>query len=499
MPREADRSEDGGSSPARREAPEPAAWLPIPNVDTLEVPVVAGPLNGGGERAPGWSSAPRDVDTSGWESPARQAAPEPGVWFAIPNVDTLETPVVTPVVADRGTGESTGEFAGVTLVPHRPHHRPGNRPVTPSSPRRKPGREARRVTKPEPRPVVPAPAPVVEVAPVAPTDLVAPGIERPAEPAPTGDRVAVITARRVARLHKARRRRLATVASLASVAVVGMAMLAVGGGATRATQRVKVASPAPASTSAVRTATSAGSAATPLGLTVTADGRDVPVTLRPGGTVADALAAAGITLRAADEVSPGLTTAATAGVPITVTRVTHDSVQGKETVPFRVVTKNDASIPKGTTKIVTPGRNGVVGYTMARTLKNGVVAGQQRVGSWVITGTVDQVVAKGTGSAASRPTTPAPAAPAPAAGHVQTGSATHYGTNPYGAGYCASRTAPKGSRLTVTNVATGASTTCIVNDFGPEAWTGRILDLHPSNFAQIAPLGQGVVNVRVSW
>jgi rare lipoprotein A (peptidoglycan hydrolase) len=85
-------------------------------------------------------------------------------------------------------------------------------------------------------------------------------------------------------------------------------------------------------------------------------------------------------------------------------------------------------------------------------------------------------------------------APAPPA-HVEEGLASWYDAPP---GTCASPSLPFGSVLTVTNVATGATTTCRVDDRGPYAG-GRVIDLSPDVFARLAPLGVGVATVRVTW
>jgi len=49
----------------------------------------------------------------------------------------------------------------------------------------------------------------------------------------------------------------------------------------------------------------------------------------------------------------------------------------------------------------------------------------------------------------------------------------------------------------VTNLETGASVDCYVNDYGPEEWTGREIDLSSYAFRQIADLGQGLVRVKI--
>jgi len=77
-----------------------------------------------------------------------------------------------------------------------------------------------------------------------------------------------------------------------------------------------------------------------------------------------------------------------------------------------------------------------------------------------------------------------------------TGIATWYAEAP--AGTCASPWLSKGVTLTVTDVATGVSITCLVAD-REGANPGRVVDLSPSGFEALAPLNQGVVQVTVSW
>ncbi len=62
---------------------------------------------------------------------------------------------------------------------------------------------------------------------------------------------------------------------------------------------------------------------------------------------------------------------------------------------------------------------------------------------------------------------------------------------------CAHRTLPKGTVVTVINTKTGASTWCIVKDRGP--YGNAIIDLDEEQFIEIAPVGAGVINVRITW
>jgi rare lipoprotein A (peptidoglycan hydrolase) len=77
-----------------------------------------------------------------------------------------------------------------------------------------------------------------------------------------------------------------------------------------------------------------------------------------------------------------------------------------------------------------------------------------------------------------------------------TGLATWYAQAP--PGRCASPWLPFGTVLTVTDIANGASVTCIVDD-REAAGSPHVVDLSPSGFAGMAPLSQGVIQVDISW
>jgi rare lipoprotein A (peptidoglycan hydrolase) len=62
---------------------------------------------------------------------------------------------------------------------------------------------------------------------------------------------------------------------------------------------------------------------------------------------------------------------------------------------------------------------------------------------------------------------------------------------------CASRTFPRGSYLHVTSLRTKREVTCLVNDYGPEAWTNRVIDLSRGSFTQIDSLSLGTTPVEV--
>jgi rare lipoprotein A len=79
--------------------------------------------------------------------------------------------------------------------------------------------------------------------------------------------------------------------------------------------------------------------------------------------------------------------------------------------------------------------------------------------------------------------------------NTERGGASWYDWHP---GECAHRTLPKGTVVTVTNLANGATTSCTVTDRGPYG-AGRIIDLDRGTFAQIADPSQGIIQVEISW
>jgi rare lipoprotein A len=88
------------------------------------------------------------------------------------------------------------------------------------------------------------------------------------------------------------------------------------------------------------------------------------------------------------------------------------------------------------------------------------------------------------------PTTERPA-PRPS----ETGQASWYDAYP---GTCAHPYLPLGTVVTVTDVDNGRSVTCRVEDRGPFL-DGRILDMSETTFSKLAPLGAGVIEVRLTW
>lgn len=81
----------------------------------------------------------------------------------------------------------------------------------------------------------------------------------------------------------------------------------------------------------------------------------------------------------------------------------------------------------------------------------------------------------------------------------QTGVASWYalGLRSPDALTCASTRYPKGTYLEVASLRNYKKVTCLVNDYGPQPYTNRVIDLSRGSFQQIEWLGSGTVPVEI--
>ena len=96
---------------------------------------------------------------------------------------------------------------------------------------------------------------------------------------------------------------------------------------------------------------------------------------------------------------------------------------------------------------------------------------------------------------ASTPTTTTTTTTSASSGRTRMGLATWYAYFP---GRCATSYLPKGTVITVRDVATGRTIRCEVTDHQAKS-PGRVVDLSETQFRQLAPLWRGVVFVEVTW
>lgn len=204
--------------------------------------------------------------------------------------------------------------------------------------------------------------------------------------------------------------------------------------------------------------------------------------LTNAATAGELLSAMGINPGADDRVLPPTQTPLHVGSRIRYDRVRVVTRQIQAPVPFVTHTSYSSTLPTGMERVDRAGVTGLAERTMRLRIVNGVVVAEQLLSQTLLRVPVARQVTVGR---------------AGTGGGSQVGDATWY--DPPWSGYTAAhKTLPFGTHVTVTNLDTGASVTVVIDDRGPYA-SGRIIDLSPEAFAVIAPLGDGVAHVRITW
>jgi hypothetical protein len=202
-------------------------------------------------------------------------------------------------------------------------------------------------------------------------------------------------------------------------------------------------------------------------------------------TVDDLLAALGVSVGETDLIVPHETTVLGPGMRLKVVRVRQLEQTRTESTPYRTLIKYSKDLGVGQTQVVSAGRSGKAVRTYRVTYVNGTEITRDLLSEDMLVQAVDEVVVQGS---------------APLGPHgYQIGQASWYDFCRVKGNYAAHLTLPKGTRVTVTNLDNGKQVTVVINDRGPYGVPGRIIDLCDSAFAQIAPLGQGVADVRLTW
>lgn len=118
-------------------------------------------------------------------------------------------------------------------------------------------------------------------------------------------------------------------------------------------------------------------------------------------TVKSVLQQAGITLEPTDEISPSLSSKVTEKTVITITRA-GTSIETVDTdIDFNTIKKDDPSLPKGTQKVKTRGRKGVMEATNLVQKAGSRRVSVNTLASWVKRAPVNKVILVGTGTGSS--------------------------------------------------------------------------------------------------
>jgi len=234
-------------------------------------------------------------------------------------------------------------------------------------------------------------------------------------------------------------------------------------------------------------ATRDGGAGSPDGL------RFVPVKVTVGGarpvvmftnaaTLPSLLQAMGLRLHRLDKVLPNGIANLHLGEAIRVIRISRFRETVAQAIPFTTLIQYSSDLPLGAVRIVSPGRFGQLFISYRTTKRNDRVVARAILNVRMASEPIAQVEIHGT---------------KPPAPNVQYGQASWY--DMCSGMHAAHLTLPFGTVVTVRNLDNGKTVTVVINDRGPYGVPGRIIDLCKPAFAAIAPLGQGVANVEITW
>jgi uncharacterized protein YabE (DUF348 family) len=218
-----------------------------------------------------------------------------------------------------------------------------------------------------------------------------------------------------------------------------------------------------------------------LGARVVVMGKERDV-LTNAATVRELLSAMGIRFDDRDRVLPPPSTPLKPSLRVRVVDIDVGVRQVEQPIPPTTVTTYTFELPPGEVRVTQAGRPGVLLEAWRVRRVDGEVVSRELLWRRVVRPAV--------------PTQRLVGARVNEAHGVQVGEASWY--HAPGTGFTAAHPwLPFGTVVTVTNLDNGRRVTVTINDRGP--FGGRIIDLSEEAFAAIAPLGQGVADVRLTW
>ncbi len=220
-----------------------------------------------------------------------------------------------------------------------------------------------------------------------------------------------------------------------------------------------------------------------VGARVVVDGNAHDV-LTNATTVRDLLSAMGIEPDKTDRVLPPPSTPLSSGTTVRYVDVELRTKEIVVPIPFETLSTYSTSLTPGTVRLTQHGAPGRMIVTYLVKVVGGRVMHRTVVARRIVSAPVQERRLVGRVGTLARGS--------------ENGEASWYSFAP-GSGLTAAHPwLPYGTIVTVTNLATGKSIQVVINDRGPFA-DGRIIDLSNEAFAALAPLGQGVMDVRLTW
>jgi uncharacterized protein YabE (DUF348 family) len=199
-------------------------------------------------------------------------------------------------------------------------------------------------------------------------------------------------------------------------------------------------------------------------------------------TVRELLSAMGIAPDRDDRVLPSPSSPLKPGATVRFDAVEVQTREIRVPIPYTTVTEYSDELDPGQVRVLRAGVDGLMLEMQRVKTVNGKVVSRSILSRQVVTEAIAarRVVGREDPSHGT-----------------QVGEASWYSFAP-GSGFSAAHPwLPFGTVVTVKNLANGRTVQVVINDRGP--FGGRVIDLSSEAFAQIAPLGQGVCQVRLTW
>jgi resuscitation-promoting factor RpfB len=233
------------------------------------------------------------------------------------------------------------------------------------------------------------------------------------------------------------------------------------------------------------TAGAPGGPSSVVAATVVVKGKDHDVVTN-AATVRELLSAMGIEPDGDDRVLPSPRTPITNEMRVRFDRIAIRTEDVRVPIPYTTSTRYTDRLDPGEVRLIRSGVDGAMIERTRVTFVNGEAVRRVVLSRTVVTEAVPalrRVGREGTSAEASNGT--------------QVGEASWYGFAPGDGLTAAHPWLPFGTVVRVENLANGRTVQVVINDRGP--FGGRIIDLSDQAFARIAPLSQGVCQVRLTW
>ena len=220
---------------------------------------------------------------------------------------------------------------------------------------------------------------------------------------------------------------------------------------------------------------------------VVVKGKDHDV-LTNADTVRELLSAMGITPDRDDRVLPSPRTPLKEGMRVRYDTIAFRTRDVRIPIPYTTSTSYSDTMSAGAVRLERAGVDGVMVERTRIKFVNGEAAATEVLSRTVLQEAIAarRIIGRGKQTDGERETD-----------GTQVGEASWYSFAPGGGLTAAHPWLPFGTVVTVTNIANGKTVQVVINDRGP--FGGRIIDLSDEAFARIAPLAQGVCQVRLSW